>query len=316
MKEVALGIDIGGTDTKFGFVDKHGAILFKERFHTPDQDAKEFIEQLKEEISKAKSNAGEEIEITGIGIGAPNGNFYKGTIESATNLSWQGIIPLANMVEESLGIKTWLTNDANAAAIGEMIFGAAKNMKDFVVITMGTGLGSGIVSNGRIVYGHSGFAGELGHQTVNINGRSCACGKKGCLETYVSATGIKRTVYKLLADSREESELRNIGFNDLSAETITDVALKGDKIAMEAFEYTGRILGIKLADTVYHLAPEAIFLSGGLARAGDFLFDPVIKHLEDNLMPLFKGSVKILHSGLEEQDSAILGAASLAFDQL
>jgi len=316
IKKAALGIDIGGTDTKYGFVDIEGKILSKGKFSTStDENIESFISDLKNAIVEAQKEL-PDIELIGIGIGAPNGNFYEGTISHATNLVWKGTIPLASLVEKSLGTKTFLTNDANAAAIGEMIFGAAKNMRDFVVITMGTGLGSGLVVNGQIVYGHSGFAGELGHQTVNVNGRSCACGKKGCLETYVSATGIKRTVYKLLADSREESVLRNIGFNDLSAEMITEEALKGDKIAIEAFEYTGRILGIKLADTVYHLAPEAIFLSGGLARAGKFLFEPVIRHLENNLMELFKGSVEILPSGLDDQDSSIVGAASLALNYL
>ena len=311
-RQVALGIDIGGTDTKYGFVEKSGEILSKGKFSTnTNDDIIFFIADLKKEIKKALAALPEQIELIGIGIGAPNGNFYRGTIEQATNLAWKGIVPLSRLVEESLNAKTFVTNDANAAAMGEMLFGSAKGMRNFVVITMGTGLGSGIVVNGEIVYGHSGFAGELGHQTVNINGRSCACGKKGCLETYVSATGIKRTVYKLLADSREESVLRNIGFNDLSAEMITGEALRGDKIATEAFEYTGRILGIKLADTVYHLAPEAIFLAGGLAKAGSILFDQVIFQLEKNLMTLFKDSVKVLPSGLEDQDSSILGAASL-----
>lgn len=316
MKEVVLGIDIGGTNTKFGFVDSNGKIIIRKKFSTDRRpDIKYYIKDISKAVTAAKDEVGNDVEIKGIGIGAPNGNFYRGTMEMATNLPWKGMVPLAELISDAIGSETLVTNDANAAALGEMIFGAAKNMKDFVVITVGTGLGSGIVANGEVIYGYTGFAGELGHTTVNVNGRMCGCGRKGCLETYVSATGIRRTVYKLLADSLEQSILRGISFNDLSTNVITESALKGDKLAIEAFEYTGRILGLKLSETVLHLSPEAIFITGGLARAKEFLFEPVRRHLNNNLMELFKGTVKVLPSGLNDQDSSILGAASLVHNK-
>ena len=251
----------------------------------------------------------------GIGIGAPNANCHKGTIEHAPNLLWKGVVPFVDLLKKKVNLPTFITNDANAAAIGEMVHGDAKGMKDFIVLTLGTGLGSGIVANGQLVYGFEGFAAELGHVNVNYNGRHCGCGKRGCLETYVSATGIVRTVYKLLADFREPSEMRSISFDKLSAKMITQSALRGDKIAIEAFHYTGRILGIKLSDTVAHTNPEAIFLLGGLANAGKFIFEPTKQYMEENLMPIFKNKVKILPSGLDFQDASIIGASSLVHAQ-
>ena len=252
----------------------------------------------------------------GVGVGAANGNYYKGTIERATNLKWKGIIPLADMFREEFGIPAIITNDANAAAVGEMVYGAAKGMKDFVVITLGTGLGSGFVCNGILLNGKHGIAGEVGHTSVNPAGRFCNCGKRGCLETYVSATGIKRTVYKLLADHLEPSELRGISFDNLTTKMITESAVRGDVVALAAFEYTGRILGMKLAETVVHTDPEAIFLFGGLSLAGDLIFKPTIKHMEANLMPLFRGKVKVLPSGLQNQAAPIIGASSLVWNYL
>jgi glucokinase len=318
MKDVAIGIDIGGTFTKFGIVDKDGVCL-KDNFISTDKylDFNEYLEHLQKEIKDLIHSFNNQVNVISIGIGAPNGNYYKGTIEHATNLNWKGIIPLASKFGRYFpNLPIILTNDANAAAIGEMIYGGAKNMKDFIVITLGTGLGSGIVSNGKLVYGHDGFAGELGHLSVKPNGRECGCGKKGCLETYASATGIKRTVFKLLAERNNKSELRNISFNDLTSKIIFEHAKKGDKIALEAFEITGRILGVKLADAVACTSPEAIFIFGGLAKAGELIFEPTKQYMEENLFPTFRGKVKLLPSLLQETNAAVLGASALAWKEL
>jgi glucokinase len=314
--KVSIGIDIGGTGTKFGIVTLDGKVLYQGAIPTQAEEVfTDYIHLLSNEIRKGLDS--EKHELIGIGVGAPNANYHKGTIEYATNLRWEGILPLAKTLEDEFGVPTVVTNDANAAAVGEMIFGGAKGMKDFIVITLGTGLGAGIVSNGQLVNGANGFAGELGHTTVTYgNGRFCGCGKRGCLETYVSATGIKRTIYKLLADYREDSALRSVSFDELSPEMITKYALKGDVIAKQAFEYTGRILGTKLADTVIHTDPEAIFIFGGLSQAGDLIFNPVKEHLELNLMPVFKGRVKVISSQLQNQSAPIIGASSLIVDKL
>jgi glucokinase len=316
MKEVVIGVDIGGTNTKYGFVDREGHCLYENSICTNskngvEQFVKEISEVLKADLSKNGS-----MQLIAIGIGAPNGNYYKGTIEFAPNLKWKGIIPLTDLFKKYFNVPVVLTNDANAAAIGEMVFGGAKNMRDFIVITLGTGLGSGIVSNGQVVYGHDGFAGEIGHTIVRHNGRECGCGRQGCLETYVSATGIKRTVYKLLADSLEDSSLRGVCFNELSADMITEAANQGDKIAINAFEYTGSLLGQKLADSVAHTSPEAIFLFGGLAKAGDYILAPTRAHLEKNLLHIYKNKVKVLLSGLTELNAAVMGASALAWKEL
>lgn len=317
MKEITAGIDIGGTNTKFGLVDREGNVLFQSSISTQQFDAfDDYLKELSGELRKALTNLGTNYKILGIGVGAANGNYYKGTIEHATNLKWKGIIPLADMLKKEFGVPALVTNDANAAAVGEMVYGAAKGLKDFIVITLGTGLGSGIVSNGQLVMGKHGIAGELGHTTVNYAGRYCNCGKRGCLETYVSATGIKRSVYKLLADHLEPSELRGISFDNLNTKMITDAAIRGDVVARAAFEYTGRILGTKLAETVVHTDPEAIFLFGGLSLAGDLIFRPTIKYMEANLMPMFRGKVRVLPSGLQNQAAPILGASSLVWNYL
>ncbi|NQZ77155.1 MAG: ROK family protein [Ekhidna sp.] len=314
MTKLAIGIDIGGTNAKFGIADREGNILAQSRVKTQQfTDYKTFLRTLKTEIEKIHSidNA------IGIGIGAPNANFYSGTIENPPNLPWKGISKFTEEAEHVFGLKCALTNDANAAALGEMVYGNAKEMKDFIVLTVGTGLGSGIVVNGELVYGRHGFAGELGHTLVNANGRFCACGKRGCLETYVSATGIRRTVYKLLADYTEPSILRAISFDDLSTRTITEAAEKGDKIAIEAFKYTGRVLGMKLADFVVHTDPEAIFLLGGLANAGKHIFTPAQENMERYMMPLFLDKkIQLLPSGLKDDDAPILGASSLVWKYL
>ncbi|MDZ4715633.1 MAG: ROK family protein [Cytophagales bacterium] len=317
MKELTVGIDIGGTGTKYGIVDREGNVQQQGSIPMGDfEEFKDFFTALADAVKAAISHAPAGSKIIGIGIGAPNGNYYRGTIENAINLKWKGILPLAQMVTNEFHIPCLLTNDANAAAVGEMIYGNAKEMEDFIVITLGTGLGSGFVCNGLLLNGHHGIAGELGHTSVNPAGRYCNCGKRGCLETYASATGIKRTVYKLLADHLEPSELRGISFEDLSTSMISESANRGDIVAREAFEYTGRILGMKLADTVVHTDPEAIFLFGGLARAGNLLFAPTIHHMEKNLMPQFRGKVKVLPSGLPNETAPILGASSLIWDHV
>ncbi|MFC6999450.1 ROK family protein [Rufibacter roseus] len=319
MKDVILGIDIGGTNTKYGFLDRDGISLAHGEISTTSGDTvHDFLRDFYQEVHAKFRKIEDEARLIGIGVGAPNGNFYTGTIENAPNLKWHGSVPLAELLQTYFKVPVYLTNDANAAAIGEMIYGGAKNMKNFVVVTLGTGLGSGIVVNGDLVYGDDGNAGELGHTLTNVKGtgRVCGCGRRGCLETYVSATGIKRTIYKLLADSIDYSELRGVSFNDLTAEMVTQAAKRGDKIAIDAFEYTGKVLGVKLADTVAHLSPEAIFLFGGLVRAEEFLFDPVRYHLEKNLLPIFKGKVKVLPSGLGLNNTAVMGAAALAWKEL
>ena len=318
MKELAFGIDIGGTNTVIGLVDKQGVCLTKNKIITKDYDDIDlFIKDLAEKIKETESLIKEKNIIRGIGIGAPNGNYYNGTIEEAPNLKWKGIIPVVQLIKKHFNYPSIvLTNDANAAAIGEMIYGGAKNMKDFIMITLGTGVGSGIVVNGELVYGFTGLAGELGHTIVVCSGRQCGCGRQGCLETYASATGIIRTVYELLANSTDPSEIREIAYNDLEAKMIFKAAENGDKIALKAFEFTGEILGKALANSVAHTNPEAIFLFGGLAEAGEIIFKPTKKHLEDNLLNVYKNKVKLLASELEGSDAAILGASALVWKEI
>ena len=318
-KKVVAGIDIGGTNTVFGLVDRDGNIIFEGSVSTgryPDID--EYVTELYSWITKANDESDEETDLIGIGIGAPMGNINKGTIELAAGLPWKGIVPLSGIFRKHTSMPVIVTNDANAAAVGEMIYGGASNMRNFVVITLGTGLGSGIVVDGKLVYGHDGFAGELGHTSVlaGESNRICGCGKKGCLETYASATGLKRNLLEVMADSIEPSELRKISFQDLDARKIHEAAVKGDKLALEAFEYTGRMLGIKLADLVAHTNPEAIFLFGGLAQAGEFIFDPTEKYMEENLLSIYRGKVKLLKSQLSLQNSAVLGASSLVWSEV
>ncbi len=315
--EVTLGIDIGGTNTVLGFVTRSGNILAESSMATNSAEpADMYVARLQVKIKEMLDKVGETCELKGIGIGAPNANYYKGTVEFPPNLKWDGVTELVKMIQQYYNIPIAITNDANAAAIGEMKFGAAKGMKDFIVITLGTGLGSGIVVDGKMVYGHDGFAGELGHVIVDVNGRICGCGRRGCLETYVSAGGICRTVFELLAERKEESELRNIGFNQLTSKMISDAALRGDAIALAAFEETGRILGLKLADAVAHTSPEAIILFGGLSAAGELMLTPTQKYMEEYMLNIFKNKVKLLPSGLREGNTAVLGASALMWNEL
>ena len=316
MREVVIGIDIGGTNTKYGAVDRNGKCLFEDSICTSKSSkVDEFIVDIHNSIERNISKH-KDITLVAIGIGAPNGNYYNGTIEFAPNLTWKGIIPLVDLFSKFYNMPIVLTNDANAAAIGEMLYGGAKGMKHFIEITLGTGLGSGIVVNGEVVYGHDGFAGELGHTFVKYNGRQCGCGRRGCLETYASATGIKRTVFKLISDSLDESKLRSIPYDKLTAEMITQSAQEGDLIALKAFEYTGMLLGFKLAESVAHTSPEAIFLFGGLAKAGNFILNPTRQHMEDNLLAIYKNKVKVLLSEMKEVNAAVLGTAALAWIEL
>lgn len=315
MKKIAIGVDIGGTNTVFGLVDEVGNVLADGHIPTPKSgDAKKFVADLADGIKKLMANE-KDAEFVGIGIGAPNGNFYNGTIEYAPNLSFKGIVPLVDMMKEQFpGMSNIsLTNDANAAALGEMIYGGAKGMKNFVMVTLGTGLGSGIVVNGDLLYGHDGFAGELGHITVTPEGRECGCGQFGHLETYCSATGMVRTAFELLAHhNATESLLSGKPYTQLTAKDIFDAAVKDDEIAKTVFEITGDILGQALADTVHILSPEAIFLFGGPTAAGDLIFKPTIESMESHLMTIFKNKVKVLPSKLKMGTAAIVGASALA----
>ena len=317
MKKAAIGIDIGGTNTVMGIVDKKGKVIREKSIPTETHaDYKIYMNNLADAVEELISTVGSEFEIIGIGVGAPNGNYYNGTIEFAPNLKFKGVVPVVDFLKSRFNFPyVVLTNDANAAAIGEMIYGGARGMKDFIMITLGTGVGSGIVVNGEMVYGHDGFAGEIGHTIYDPNGRDCGCGRRGCLETYTSAPGLKRTVFELLSTMNEPSIMREISFHDLSAKAIDKAARKGDEIALEAFDYTGQVLGLKLADAVAHTSPEAIFLFGGLAQAGDLIFDPVRKYLEENLLNIYKNKVKVLPSKLPPGEAAILGSSALVWKE-
>lgn len=318
MKEAVIGIDIGGTYTKYGIVDREGNCLAESFTNTyTHNNFDDYLRDLHGAVERSMQFLKGQIVIRGVGIGAPNGNYYNGSIENAVNLNWRGVIPVVEKMKKYYpGLTIALTNDANAAAIGEMVFGGAKGMKDFMVITLGTGLGSGLVVGGNLVYGYDGFAGELGHVIAMNNGRDCACGRKGCLETYASATGIRRTVFWLLSERMIDSELRTVNYNNLSAKMISEAALRGDKIALEAFDYTGWVLGSKLADTVAHTSPEAIFLLGGLANARDLIIQPTQQYMEENLLPIFRNKVKILLSSLPDMNAGVLGAGALAWNEL
>jgi glucokinase len=310
-QQLVAAIDIGGTNTVFGLVDREGKILLKETVATDHfLIPEDLVAVVSEHIKIALNKLGNDYELIGIGIGAPNANYYRGTIEHAPNLKWHGVIPLGQLFEEKLHVKTLLANDANAAALGEMVFGGAKGMRDFVFITLGTGLGSGIVANGKLLLGKDAIAGELGHVIVKTEGRLCGCGRRGCLETYCSATGIKRTYADLLMSQHNKA---NLEAKVADAKYIYDKAIQGDTIAIEAFEQTGKILGLTLANTVAYFSPEAIFLFGGLAQAGDYIFKPTVEHFEKNLWHIYKDKTKIMPSQLKENDAPLLGAASLIF---
>lgn len=316
VKPYVLGIDIGGTNTVMGVVDARGTIICSDSIKTQKYlIIEEYVDELAKHINDLIHEVGGVDKIKGIGIGAPNGNFFNGTIEFAPNLPWKGVIHLAKMVSEKVGVPVSLTNDANAAAIGEMTYGAARGMKDFIMITLGTGVGSGIVANGQLVYGHDSFAGELGHVIVRrANGRLCGCGRTGCLEAYTSATGVARTAREFLEIRKDDSLLRQIPIQEITSKDVYDAAVKGDKIALEIFEYTGNILGEAFADFVAFSRPEAIVLFGGLARSGDLIMKPIRESMERNLLTIYKNKIKLLFSELKESDAAVLGASALGWE--
>lgn len=315
MKPYVLGIDIGGTNTVFGIVDARGNVIASSSIKTQRHaDFYQYLDELHAEATKLIEANDATDKIQGIGIGAPNANYYTGRIENAVNLPWPSI-NLAELVSEKFGIPVAITNDANAAALGEMTYGAARGMKDFIMITLGTGVGSGIVINGQMVYGANGFAGELGHVIVKRNnGRLCGCGRTGCLETYCSATGVARTAREFLEARNEPSLLRNLDIDAITSKDVYDAAIQDDKLAKDVFEYTGNILGEAMADMVAFSAPEAFILFGGLAKSGDLLLKPVCAALERNILPCFKGLTKVILSELKEADAAVLGASALGWE--
>ncbi|MDH6356658.1 ROK family protein [Parabacteroides sp. PF5-9] len=316
-KPYVVGIDIGGTNTVFGVVDARGTILYSGSIKTGKHaDVNDYVAELAKGLNAVIEQAGGHDKIKGIGVGAPNGNYFNGCIEFAANLPWKGKIPLAQLISEQVGgIPVSLTNDANAAAIGEMTYGAARGMKDFIMITLGTGVGSGIVIGGNLVYGHDGFAGELGHVIMRRhNGRVCGCGRHGCLEAYTSANGVARTAREYLEIRKDESVLREIDPDAITSKDVYDAAMKGDKIALEIFESTGAMLGEAFADFIAFSSPEAIILFGGLTKAGDLIMNPIKASLEKNILNAFAGKTKLLFSQLKESDAAVLGASALGWE--
>jgi glucokinase len=316
MDSFVAGVDIGGTGTKFGIVDNVGNVLSSDTMSTKGHaDIHAYIDELYDKLMILIDKVGGVGRIKGIGVGAPNGNVYTGTIEYAPNLPWKGIIPLAKLIQDKFKLPVKLTNDANAAAVGEMTYGAAKGMKDFILIALGTGVGSGIVANGELIYGHDGMAGELGHTIIIPDGRvHPGTGKKGSLESYASATGVAKSAVEILNTTDRPSSLRSIPIDKIDSKAVFEAATAGDEVAKEVFEYTGRILGISLANFVMFSSPEAIILFGGLTKAGDLILKPTREHMEANLIEVFQNKIKILVSHLKESDAAILGASALMWE--
>lgn len=315
VKPYVVGMDIGGTNTVFGIVDQAGNVVCQDSIKTKAYPViDDYVNAIGEKLDVLIESVGGKDKIQGMGVGAPNGNYYTGNIEFAPNLAWKGIVPLAKLFSERIGVPCKLTNDANAAAIGEMTYGAAKDMKHFIMITLGTGVGSGIVIDGKMVYGHDGFAGELGHIIAVPDGRECGCGRKGCLEAYCSATGIVRTAKEVLKNSYEPSTLRNVPEDELTSKDIFDCAMAGDAIAKDIFQKTGELLGKALANFTVFSSPEAFIIFGGLAKAGDLIFKPVKESMEANMLPVFKNKVKVLPSQLKDADAAVLGASALGWE--
>ena len=316
MKPYVLGIDIGGTNTVFGLVDTRGMVIASASIKTgKHSNINDYIDELYTEAMRLIEANDAVDKIHGIGIGAPNANYFTGTIEDGVNLPWPTPIPLAELVSTKFGIPVAITNDANAAAIGEMTYGAARGLKDFIMITLGTGVGSGIVINGQVVYGHDGFAGELGHMIVkHNNGRLCGCGRTGCLEAYCSATGVARTAREFLEIRPEPSTLRNLPIEQITSKDVYDAAMNGDQLAKDVFDYTGKILGEAFCDMMVFSSPEAFILFGGLAKSGELLLKPLRTAMDLNMMGIFKGKAKVLLSELKEADAAVLGASALGWE--
>ncbi len=315
-KPYVIGIDMGGTNTAFGIVDARGTVIASSSIKTGKHSKiEDYIDELHTEINRIIVANDAEGKINGIGIGAPNANYFTGVIEDGVNLPWPTPIPLADLISKKFGIPCVITNDANAAAIGEMTYGAARGLKDFIMITLGTGVGSGIVVNGQMVYGHDGFAGELGHVIMKRNnGRVCGCGRTGCLEAYCSATGVARTAREFLEIRSDKSLLRDYDIDSITSKDVYDCAVKGDKLAIDIFNYTGTILGEALADFVTFSSPEAFVIFGGLTKSGDYIMNPIREAFDKNIMKVFKGKVKILISELKESDAAVLGASALGWE--
>ena len=315
-KPYVVGIDIGGTNTVFGVVDARGTILYSGSIKTGKYvEIDDYVTALANGLMSVIDQAGGTEMIKGIGVGAPNGNFFNGCIEFAPNLPWKNKVPLAQLISEKVGVPVALTNDANAAAIGEMTYGAARGLKDFIVITLGTGVGCGMVIGGNLVYGHDGFAGELGHVIMRRNnGRPCGCGRQGCLEAYASATGVARTAREFLAIRKDDSLLRELDPDQITSKDVYDAAMKGDALAQEIFEFTGNILGEAFADFVAFSSPEAIILFGGLTKAGDLIMNPIKQAMDKNMLNIYAGKTKLLFSQLKESDAAVLGASALGWE--
>lgn len=317
LKPYVIGLDLGGTNSVFGIVDARGEIKATTAIKTGGYDkVDDYVKASVEALQPIIETVGGIDKIKAMGIGAPNGNYYNGTIEFAPNLAWghDGIVPLAEMFSKELGIPVALTNDANAAAIGEMTYGVARGMKNFIVLTLGTGVGSGIVVNGQLVYGCDGFAGELGHVIVKENGRPCGCGRNGCLEAYCSATGVARTAREMLSTTEEPSLLREMNPDDITSYDVSVAAQKGDKLALDVYEFTGKLLGEACANFTAFSSPEAFIFFGGLTKAGDLIMKPIIKAYDERVLNIFKGKAKFLVSGLEGSSAAVLGASAVGWD--
>ncbi len=316
-KPYVLGLDMGGTNSVIGVIDARGHVLARTSIKTKDYpDFRDYVDALYVEAVKIMEPLGGAEMFRGIGAGAPNSNYYTGNIENAANLPWKGIIPFCDLMSARFGMPCHVTNDANAAALGEMTYGAARGMKNFIMITLGTGVGSGIVIDGKLVYGCDGMAGELGHTKV-IRGpqaRLCGCGQRGCLETYTSATGVARTAYEIVTNTDRPTLLRNLAPESITSKDVFDAAEKDDEVAKQIFEETGKLLGQKFADFVAFSAPEAIILFGGLTKCGHYLYDPIVKTLNEEVMHTWTNKVKVLFSDLKEADAAVLGASALAWE--
>ncbi len=316
-KPYVLGLDMGGTNSVLGIVDARGHVLARTSIKTQEYaDINDYVDALYTEAMRIIEPVGGIEMFRGMGAGAPNGNYYTGNIELAPNLPWKGIVPLARLLSDKFGIPCHVTNDANAAAMGEMVYGVAKGMKNFIMITLGTGVGSGIVIDGKVVYGHDGFAGELGHVTVDRseNARTCGCGGKGHLEAYASATGVARSAKEIISSTSEPTLLRQLDIDHITSKDVYDAAEAGDEVAKRIFDYTGTILGHSFADFVAFSAPEAIILFGGLTKSGHWIMDPIVRAMEESLLPIWKGKIKVLFSDLKESDAAVLGASALAWE--
>ena len=316
MSNAVIGIDIGGTNTVIGLVSHKGEILAQKHLETAKHsDFDLYIADVAQEVSALRTE-NPAVEVLGIGVGAPDGNYLTGAIEHAANLAWKGVVPIVEKLEAATSLPVRLTNDANAAAVGEHLFGGAKGLKNFIIVTLGTGLGGGVYTRGELLYGHSGHAGELGHVNLYPNGRVCGCGARGCIETYVSATGIVRTATEIMSEYLTPSVLREIPLKDLTSKAIYDAALEGDFVAEEAFKRTSEYLGKAMSEITTVLSPEKIFLFGGLAKAGEYLLAPARKSFEKNLMPMFQGHTTIELSQLPEGDAAVLGSAAVMWEAI